>query len=33
MCRCLNYHSEWRPQDGGDPLREQIEKAAEVIEL
>lgn len=32
MCRCLNYHSEWRPQDG-ETLREQIEKAAEVIEL
>lgn len=32
MCRCLNYHSEWRPQDG-ETLREQIEKAAEVVDL
>ncbi len=29
LCRCLNYHTEWRPQDG-ETLREQLEKAAEV---
>lgn len=32
MCRCLNYHSEWRPQDGA-TLREQMEKAVEVLDL
>ena len=31
-CRCLNYHTEWRPQDG-ETCREQIEKATEVLEL
>lgn len=32
LCRCLNYHTEWRPQDG-ETLREQLEKAAEVRDL
>lgn len=33
LCRCLNYHSEWRPEYGGDTLSQQIAHAAEVIEL
>ena len=33
MCRCLNYHSEWRPEYGGDTLSQQIAHAAEVMEL
>ena len=33
LCRCLNYHSEWRPEYGGDTLSQQIAHAAEVMEL
>ena len=33
MCRCLNYHSEWRPEYGGDTLSQQIAHAAEVLDL
>ena len=32
LCRCLNYHTEWRPQDG-ETVEEQIRNAAEVREL
>ena len=32
MCRCLNYHTEWRPQDG-ETVRDQIENSVEVLDL